>query len=246
MIRDALVLAKKELYSILVSPVSYAMAGVFFFVNWILLYLYVQELRGDFETISTLFFTWFGFWFLAIFIPPILTMRLLSDEFRLGTIEMLMTAPSSDAGVVLGKYLAALGFCVLLWLPTLALFIVAQAYGAGFDWGVIASGYLGAILVYGLFCAVGLFASTLSESPLLSMLLAIVLELVLFFSMLLPAFLPTSEFARTVADRYSIYNILVQSLTKGIVSTTHLTYVVSFIWILLFAATRSLEVRRWR
>lgn len=246
MIRDALILARKELFTFIVSPISYAMAGVFFFVNWVLFYLYVQELRGDFEAISSLFFTWFGFWFLAIFVPPILTMRLVSDEFRLGTIEMLMTAPSSDSGVILGKYLAALGFSLLLWVPTLVLFAVSQAFGASFDWGVLASGYLGVVLVYGLFCAVGIFASTLGESPLLSMLVAIVLELVLFFSMLLPAFLPGSEFARMVSERFSIYNILGQSLTKGVVVSSHLVFVVSSIWLLLFGATRSLEVRRWR
>jgi ABC-2 type transport system permease protein len=159
---------------------------------------------------------------------------------------MLMTAPSSDAGVVVGKYLAALVFSFLLWLPTTALFIVSQGYGASFDWGVVGAGYLGALLVYALFCAIGIFASTLSESPLLSMLVAIVIELVLFFIMLLQSFLPASERAREISEKYSIYIIVSDSLSKGVVSSTHVVFFVSLIWLFLFAATRSLEVRRWK
>lgn len=245
MIRQALLLAKKELFSLFVSPVSYGIAGVFFFVNWIFFYLFLQELRGDFEQTTALFFTWFGFWFLAIFIPPILTMRLVADEIRLGTIEMLMTAPSSDAGVILGKYLAAIGFSFALWLPTPLLFLVAQSFGASFDWGVVASGYVGVALVYALFCAIGVFTSTLTESPILSMLLAIVLELALFFLMLIKLYW-NAPIADTIATRYSIYQILGDTLVKGVVDTAHLVFFASLSWLFLFGATRALEVRRWR
>jgi ABC-2 type transport system permease protein len=189
------------------------------------------------------------FWFLALFIPPLLTMRLLSEEFRMGTIETLMTAPSTDVSVVTGKYLAALGYTILLWLPTVGFFLTAQAHGATFDWGIVAAGYLGAILIFALFLAIGVFASALTETPILSALLTVVLELFFFFVMMLPNFVRTGflgDAAKAIGDRYSIYQILSDSLLKGVVDTMHLVFFASLTWLFLFLATRSLEFRRWR
>jgi gliding motility-associated transport system permease protein len=247
MIGQALLFARKELFSFLVSPFSFAIAGLFFLVNGLAFWLFVDapELRGNFEMITQLFFSWWNFWFLAIFIPPLLTMRLLSDEFRLGTIEMLMTAPSSDSAVIVGKYLAALAYCALLWLPTLLFFAIAAQNGASFDWGVVGAGYLGALLIYGLFLAIGLFASTLTETPILSALIAIVLELLLFFLMMLRYFVKGPVFEK-IGDRYSMYHIQTESLLKGVVDTAHVVFFVSAAWLFLFTATRSLEYRRWR
>ena len=132
-----------------------------------------------------------------------------------------------------------------MWLPTPAVFVVAQVYGASFDWGVVAAGYLGVVYVYALFCAIGILTSTLSESPVMSMLLAIVIEIILFFLMLLPSYWQ-SPTAKEIASHFSIYQILGDSLAKGIVDTSHLVFFASAVALLLFAATRSLEVRRWR
>ncbi|MFN0206704.1 MAG: ABC transporter permease [Planctomycetota bacterium] len=245
MIRHALLIAKKELLSFFVSPVSYLVAGMFFFVYTLFFFLFLKEVRGEFEIITRLFFSWHHFWFLALFIPPIITMRLVSDEYRLGTIEMLMTAPSSDAGVILGKFLAAFGFSLLLWLPTPLLFIVASTSGATFDWGIVAAGYVGVAMVYGLFCAIGIFTSAITESPIFSMLLSLVIELALFFLMFFRSF-STASWAESVSNNYALYNIVENSLMKGIVNTVHLVFILSLIWLFLFLATRALEFRRWR
>lgn len=245
MIRHSLLIARKELLSFFVTPVSYIVAGVFFLMNALFFFLFIKEIQGDFEATTTYFFSWLGFWFLTLFVPPVITMRLVSDELRLGTIEMLMTAPSSDGGVIFGKFLSALGFAMLLWLPTPLLFIIAQQAGASFDWGVIGAGYLGVFLIYGLFCAIGVFTSTLSESPILSMLLAITLELPLLFLMFLKSY-TTSQIADDISSRYSLFHIMGETLLRGMVNSTHVVFLVSLTWLFLFFATRALEVRRWK
>ncbi|MBL8695086.1 MAG: ABC transporter permease subunit [Planctomycetes bacterium] len=238
-------IARREAHSFLVSPFSYAIAGLFLLVNGIFFFLFVNELRGDFDEVVALFFSFWNFWLLALFIPPLLTMRLVADEFRLGTIEMLMSAPASDAAVITGKYLASMFFTALLWAPTLLFFAIANLFGASFDWGIVLSGYLGAMLVYGLFNAIGVMVSALAVEPAMSAFSAIVIELILFFFMLLPYWVQT-DWVKSVSNRYSIYQIMSEWLLKGVVDSAHLLFLASSIWILLFLATRSLELRRWR
>ncbi|MBI3817606.1 MAG: ABC transporter permease [Planctomycetes bacterium] len=245
MIRNTVLIAKKELLSYFVSPVTYVVAGLFFLTNALFFYLFIKEARGDFEAITGYFFSWLGFWFLALFIPPIITMRLVADELRLGTIEMLMTAPSSDLGVITGKFFAAQLYSFLLWAPTPILFMIAQWSGATFDWGIIWAGYLGAILVYSLFCAIGIFTSALSDSPLLSMLLALVFELALLFLMFLRSY-SSAPYAEVISERYSLWHIMSETLLRGIVNTSHIVFLVSLTALFLFLATRALEFRRWK
>ena len=257
MMANMLLVARRELLSLLVSPFSYVIAAAFFTVNGLFFWLFVghPDLRGNFELIVQLFFSWWGFWFFAIFIPPLVTMKLLADEFRLGTIEMLMTAPSSDASVVLGKYLASVAYAVALWAPTLLFFAISAGHGGSFDWGVVGSGYLAAILVYALFMAIGLFTSALTETPILSAFLAIVIEVALFFMIFLKDWLRGSaiagwiggtEVVDTLSDRYAIYNVVSETFMKGVVDSVHLVFFLSFAGLFLFGATRSLEFRRWR
>ncbi len=245
MIPQALLLARKELLSFLVSPFAYAIAGFFLLVNGIYFFLFAGIPGGDFELVTQLFFTFLHFWLLALVVPPLVTMRLLADEFRLGTIETLMTAPSSDSGVVLGKWLAAYAYTALLWIPTVLFFVIASAFGASFDWGVVAAGYLAALLVYALFLSVGVFTSALTENPILSAFVAFLIEMGFFFLMFL-RLLTKWPVAEQISDRYSIYTMLERSFLAGIIDTSHLVFFASATWLFLFLATRSLEFRRWR
>src|ERR671918_760983 len=116
-------LIRREVAAYFLSPVAYVTLAVFLLVTGHLFYLTMtaltetgprgveypmQGLLGDEK-----------FWLVFLFIPPLLTMRLLAEERSTGTLEMLMTTPLRDWQVVLSKYLACLAFYVLLWLPTL-------------------------------------------------------------------------------------------------------------------------------
>src|SRR5262245_8815540 len=117
-------LLRREFTTYFVSPIAYVVFVVFLLVTGHLFAVTFGLLtttgpRGTEWPMQTMFAVeWF--WLVFLFVPPLLTMRLLAEERSTGTLEMLMTAPLRDWQIVLCKYLACLGFYVILWLPTLA------------------------------------------------------------------------------------------------------------------------------
>src|SRR5439155_14500378 len=117
-------LFRREFMAYFLSPIAYVVLVVFLAVTGHLFYLTLEQLTASgpkgVEYPMQLMLGDEKFWLVFLFIPPLLTMRLFAEERSSGTLEMLMTAPLRDWQVVLSKYLACLGFYVLLWLPTLA------------------------------------------------------------------------------------------------------------------------------
>lgn len=101
---------------------------------------------------------------LAALVVPLLTMRLIAGERREGTLDLLLSAPIPLGRVVLGKYLGALGFLLVLWLPAVAM-PASLALGTELDWGMLAAGALGFLLALAAFTAVGLYTSALASQP---------------------------------------------------------------------------------
>jgi ABC-2 type transport system permease protein len=173
----------------------------------------------------------------------VLTMRLVSEELRSGSIEVLMTAPVTEGQVIAGKYLAALTFFASLWVPTLVYAGIVEHYSE-IDWGPVAAGYLGILLVGALFLAVGTFASSMTSSQLVS---AMVTAALLFLLFLLGWF--TDIFAGETARKVFSYLSLGEHLdefSRGIVDTRRLVFYVSSTLFFLFLASRALEDKKWR
>jgi ABC-2 type transport system permease protein len=179
---------------------------------------------------------------IMLFLFPMITMALFSEEKKRGTIELLLTAPITDLQIVLGKFLAAAAFYVVLLLTTLVHMGILYLYSSP-AWGPILTAYLG-ILLYGLaVLALGMFISTLTENQIIAAVLSF--GTVLFF-MLLDAFARSAgEGARAVLTYLSIMEHL-NDFLMGIVSTSHIIYYVSLILVGLFLTYRSLDSLRWR
>ena len=147
------------------------MAALLLLVNGAVFWLIVSYLNDPRAGIGAPFELFFGqtvfFWLVLLFVAPVVTMRLLSEERRSGTIEVLMTAPVTEAKVVVGKYLAALIFYLFLWLPTVVYAVILSRYSE-VDWGPVASGYVGVAGIGALLLAAGVLASALSRSQLLA------------------------------------------------------------------------------
>ncbi len=178
-----------------------------------------------------------------IVVGPLLTMRLLSDEFRSGTIETLLTAPITDTQVVLGKFLGVLGFYLALLAGT-GVFLVLMCVFAQVDPGVVAMGYLGMVLLGAAFLAVGLFASTLSRYQLLAAMVAIVL-LSLVGLGAGPLTMHTPEPLNRIVANFDAMRFLSQ-FARGQFDTRGLTYFLSMTGGFLFLSVKTLESRRWR
>lgn len=237
----------RELRAYFFSPLAYVVLAFFLLVNgyvfWLIL-SYLNDPRARAGAPLELFFgqTIF-FWLVLLFVAPILTMRLVAEERKTGTIELLMTAPISETQVVLGKYAAALAFYLFLWLPTLTYVAVVEYHGS-VDWGPVASGYLGVIGIGALFLAFGLFASALAKNQIVAAIVAFAGLMVLFTFGLLEN-LVTGEAAKEIFGYLNLWQHM-DEFSKGIVDTRRLVYYLSASALLVFLTGRVLAAKKWR
>jgi ABC-2 type transport system permease protein len=237
----------REMRAYFVSPLAYLVMFFFLIYNGavfaiIMSYLNNPAAPGTERPLDNLFQGFF-FWVLMLFLATVLTMRLISEELRSGSIEVLMTAPVTEAQVVVGKYLAALTFYCALWLPTVAYAGIVARY-SHVDWGPIAGGYFGVFLIGALFLAVGVLFSALTRSQLLAAVMTFAVLFLLFVVGLLEN-LFNNETAKKVLGYVDLYGHM-EELHRGIVDTRHLVYYGSAIFLFLFLASRALADRKWR
>ncbi len=238
----------RELRAYFFSPVAYVVLTLLLLVNGFVFWLILSFLSDPrAQQIGAPLELFFGqtlfFWLVLLFVGPVLTMRLISEERRSGTIEVLMTAPINEEQVILGKFLAALCFYVFLWLPTLVYALVV-AYHGEVDWGPVASGYLGIFGVGSLFLSVGTFASTLSRNQLIAAILTFALLIPLFAFGLVEQ-LVTSDALKQAFQYVNLWSHM-EDFSKGIVDTRRLAYYLSATVFFLFLASRGLAARKWR
>lgn len=244
--RGVLATMGRELRAYFLSPLGWVVATGFLFFHGlsfqtILDYLNDPRAPASMTPLDFFFGGTLFFWLAMLFVGPVLTMRLLSEERRSGTIEMLLTAPITEGQVVLGKYLGALVFYLFLWAPTL-LYVALLARHLPLDWGPVAASYLGTIGIGGLFLAIGLFMSALTRNQVV----AAVGSFALIFLSFLPAFVEFLVNDPQVRDAVQYLNLYqhMDEFSKGIVDTRHLVYYVSVSALFLFLTSRALEAAK--
>jgi len=187
------------------------------------------------------------FWVLAVIVPPLVTMRMISEESRSGLLEFLLTAPVSDAAVVSGKALAAATFFAALVADVFVYGAVVAALGAPPDWGVLFTAWLGASLVGALFCTLGLVASALSGTPVLAAFLAILTNVALLCLPILHRSVGGVWDGKLAAllVRLDVRSHLSGSFLRGALDTAHIGFFLAWSLAALFLAVRLVESRRW-
>lgn len=237
----------RELRAYFFSPLAYAVLTFFLLVNgfvfWVILsFLSDPRARGG-APVELFFGQTVFFWLVLLFIAPAITMRLLSEERRSGTIEVLMTSPVTETQVVLGKYLAALTFYAFLWLPTLIYVAMVQHYSA-VDWGPVAASFVGILGIGSVFVAVGVFSSAISRNQVVAASLAFAI-LILLFSFGLLENLVNAQWLKQAFGYLDLWSHM-DDFSKGIVNTRRLTYCASLTVFFLFLSSRALEANKWR
>jgi ABC-2 type transport system permease protein len=230
--------AQRELQSYFVSPVAYIVIAFFLIISGLLFALIVGStreatLRYLFSNVSVIF----------LFITPLLTMRLLAEEQRTGTIELLLTNPVRDAEVVIGKYLAALGVLAVMLALTLYYPVLLILLGGNPDRGPLVTGYLGVLLLGAAFLAVGLFASSLTQNQIVAAVITFAVLLVLWLSDGLQTF--TSGVLASIVSYLSV-NGHFQEFSSGIIDSQDVLYFLTLILGGLFLTYLSVQSRRWR
>jgi ABC-2 type transport system permease protein len=238
---------QRELKAYFYSPLAYVVLCFLLVVNGIVFALILSFLNDPMSPAGRPLDLFFGgtffFWLVVVFAAPVLTMRLLAEERRSGSIEVLMTAPVTEGQVVAGKYLAALLLYVFLWLPTLV-YAGIVAYNSEIDWGVVASGYLGIFLVGALFLAVGTFASAMTSNQIIAAVMSFAILLGLFaFSLV--QYLANGQVLKDALAYLSIPQHM-EEFAKGVVDTRRLVFYVTTTLFFLFLTSRALEARKWR
>ncbi|HSL18772.1 MAG TPA: ABC transporter permease [Methylomirabilota bacterium] len=240
-------IVRRELIATFSSPLAWIVMAAFLLLQGALFVLIVGYLSQPGQSSMSILQAFFGgtifFWFFLV-VAPLITMRLVAEERRSGTIEVLLTSPVTEGQVVLGKFAAVLLFYLVLWLPTLVYVLMVKAQ-ADIDWGAVASSYLGVALFGALFVSLGLLASTLSRNQIVAAVIAFTGLIVLFALPLLRGLLLGSSGLAAVIDHADLWQHMAD-YAKGIVDTRHVVYELSLAVLFLFLATKSLELSKWR
>jgi ABC-2 type transport system permease protein len=232
-----LAIAERELKSFFVSTVAWIIAAAFlaisgFLFSVILLNSNEASLRFLISNLSVVF----------LFIAPFLTMRLLAEENRLGTIELLLTNPVRDIEVVLGKFLGVMGFILVMLALTLYFPLLLFIFGVP-DPGPMITGYLGVLLQAAAFAAIGLATSSTTENQIVAAFLAFAINLILWLSESISTFVgkPLSDVAK-----YLSITSHMQDFSRGVIDSSHIIFFLSVVAAALFLTYLSLQSRRWR
>lgn len=239
--RAAFVIAGREVRSLLALPVGWVVIALYALIAGVVFRAYTLA-PGEPATMRS-FFNLSAF--LMPLVAPAISMRLFSEEYRSRTIEPLMTAPLSDAALVLGKFLGGAAFLTLMLLPTAALPVVlVLSSDPAPDPGPILAGYACLVLVGMLYVAVGLVASALTSNQTLAFLAALMVIVALSVgTTLLPDRAPpavarvlhAASIGRRAAD-----------FSRGLIDTGHVVFFLAWTAWLLVAAYAALVSRRWR
>ena len=233
-----LAIIKKELQSYFFSPVAYIVFSSFLLVVGYLFWAILLSSR-----IASIEPMLYNAAFVLLIASPILTMRLVSEEKKNRTIELLLTSPISPSEIILGKFLASLFLYTLLLILTLQFPLFVSKLSPEFDWGPVGRGYLGFFLLGSAFISVGIFFSTVSENQIISAITSFGV-LILFWMI---------GFVKDIFDNW--FGQMLSNLSlleryaefiRGIIDSGNIIFFVIFTFIWLFLATRALESDRWR
>jgi len=258
--KPILVIAERELKTYFSSPIAYVALTIFTLLAGVVFYFFVGVMVESVGTRAmmsaqtgrppdpidmpgVIVQNMFNFLsFVLLLVLPMITMALFSEEKKRGTMELLLTAPVTDLQVVLGKFLAASVFYLILLATTLVELAILFAYSQPAK-GPILSAYLG-IALYGLaIIAIGMFISTLTDSQVISVILTFGVLMVLW---LIDAVARSA--APTTKAVLSYLSILehTNDFLQGVISTSHIIFYLSFIVLGIFLTYRSLDSLRWR
>ncbi len=235
--KNTFTIAGREFRGYFNGPVAYIVVcivllllGIFF---WNTFFLMGKATVRDMFSLLTMF---------LILAAPAMTMGLLAEEKRTGTIELLITMPVRDAEVILGKFLGVLGLFAVLLAVTLAYPISVKTLG-NLDWGPVWGGYMGIFLEGAAMLSIGLLASSWTNNQLIALIVGAAICFVFWIVDRLLPFLPQG--ASSVFQWIS-FNYHFESMSHGVIDTRDVIYFLSIIGFALSLAFRSLESRRWR
>ena len=230
-------ITKKELAAYFKSPIAYIILVITISVFNLFFFIIIDNnreatLRDIFKVME----------FLFVFIIPLLTMKTFSEEKETGTMEFLMTTPTRNTAIVLGKYFGCFIFFTLMIALTSAYYFIIEFFGTP-DRAAVLTGYLGVWLEGAMFIAIGLLISSLTRSQIVAAICSYIVLFLLYFSI---SFIQYTHGAAERIVRYVATLSHAENFAVGLITTTDLTYYLSSILFCLVLTRISIENRLWR
>lgn len=231
------VLTRRELRSYFNSPIAYIIITLFLlFAGWFFAAGLFLSNTADLRSLFS------GARMLVLFFVPAISMRMLAEEKRSGTIEILSTMPLKDWHLVLGKFLPSYILIAVTLVLTLIHYITLSLLGDP-DFGASFGGYVGLFLMAGVYLSIGLFTSSLTKNQIVAFITAFVIIFVLFLMDKVVFFLPGSlaTIFEFISTDYHYENI-----ARGVIDSRDVIYYFSLMFFFLFLTVKSLETRKWK
>jgi len=228
---------KRELSAYFTSPVGFVYLGAVYFLSGI--FLLTGALMAGSADIRPVFSSLLS---VIMFLTPVLTMRLMSEDRRRRTDQLLLTSPVTLGAIVLGKFLAAAVVYAAAVSVTLV-YAAVLSFFASMNWAIIFGNYIALLLAGLAFISIGQFISSLTESQAIAAIGTFAAVLGILFLEALPLIVPSPAVSAIISQLS--FTMRFTPITSGILSVSNLFFFVSVCAIFLFLTTRALEKRRW-
>lgn len=239
-------LFKKEISAFFSSLIGYIAIGVFLLANGLFLWVFSGETNvfdSGYASIDGLFSL--APW-VFLFLVPAITMRLLAEEVKSGTMELLLTHPLSDVSIIMAKFFAGLVIILLSLLPTLVYFFSVYALGStvgNIDTGGTWGSYIGLFFLATIYASVGVFSSSLTDNQIVAFIVALVVSFFLYAGF---------DSISTVGVFKNIESVIVnigisehyRSMSRGVIDTRDVIYFLSLAGLFLYGSTLLLKIKR--
>lgn len=239
---------RKEINGFFSSPTAYVVIIVFLLINSLFMWVFPGEwniLESGYAGLDTLFFL--SPW-VFMFLVPAVTMRMIAEEKRLGTIELLYSRPISERGIIYGKYLASVVLVLLAILPSLIYYLSVYILGetpGNLDKGGTIGAFIGLFFLASVYASAGLFASSITDNQVISFIVAILICFILFMGFDSFAYLPGLKKMDEFIIRLGISEHY-KSMSRGVIDLRDVIYFIAVAVIFNEATRLVLLSRMWK
>lgn len=235
------IITRRELASFFDSLIAYVLIALFLLLSGVFTWLANTNVFFIGQATMQVFFS-IAFWSLFFFIPAI-TMRMIAEENRAGTIELLITKAISDSEIVWGKFLACLILVGVALLTTLPYYITISQLG-NIDDGAVIGGYFGLLLLSASYISIGLFASSITQNQIVAFLMALAVGIL--FQLLFDVLGSTIRGVTGEILNYLSMSVHFESISRGVVDSRDLVYFLSIIILGTLLSQVMLSKRNWQ
>jgi len=239
---------RKEISGFFSSLTGYIVIIVFLVINSLFMWVFPGEwniLDSGYASLDTLFFI--SPW-VFMFLVPAVTMRMIAEEKRLGTIELIYSKPISESGIIYGKYFASVCLVILALLPGLIYYFSVYTLGetpGNLDKGGTLGSFIGLFFLASVYASAGIFASSLTDNQVIAFIIAVLLCFVMFMGFDSIAYLPGLKKLNEVIIRLGI-NEHYKSISRGVLDIKDVVYFIAVIMLFNEATRFLLLSRKWK